>query len=67
MELNPGANIQEHFEATANFSTSCRERYPQFKEGTAEQHQTFSRSETNRVIEMTINKGTKTHGGITEF
>ena len=67
MELNPGVNIQEHFEATAHFSPFYRERYPQFKDDTAEQHQPFSRSETNRVIEMTINKGTKTPGGITEF
>ena len=32
MELDPGTNLQEHFEATANFFTFCRERYLQFKD-----------------------------------
>ena len=32
VELDPGTNLQEDFEATANFYTFCRERYPQFKD-----------------------------------
>ena len=32
VELDRGTNLQEYFEATANFSSFCRERYSQFKD-----------------------------------
>ena len=45
MELEPGTNLQEDFDATSNFSTFCRERYPQLKDG----------DEFRRLLDMFIN------------
>ena len=44
-ELDPGTNLQEDFETPANFSTFCRERFPQFKDG----------DEYRRLLDMYIN------------
>ena len=45
VELDPGTNLQEDFEARANFTSFYRERYPQFKD----------RDEFRRLLVMYIN------------
>ena len=44
-ELDPEINLQKDFEATGNFSTFCREGYPQFKDG----------DDFRRLLDMYIN------------
>ena len=45
VELDSGTNLQENFEATPNFFTFYRKRYPQFKDG----------DEFRRLLDMYIN------------